>query len=124
TLRSSPRWPTKRRRRRGSRNCRCREKVAKRKRSLHRRLDVNDPVIGVRVQPVKARARNDKGPLCSLLDLPRLADPDTVRYGQRLAVGVNRDVGVDMEGQALAEIGGDTVDRRIAPADLRPALAT
>jgi hypothetical protein len=47
-----------------------------------------------------------------------------VRYGQRLAVGVNRDVGVDMEGQSLAEIAGDTVDRRIAPADLRPALAT
>jgi hypothetical protein len=58
-----------------------REEVAKRKRSLHRRLDVNDPVTGVRVQPVKARTRNDKAPLGALLDLPRLADPDAVRYG-------------------------------------------
>src|SRR5207237_2395594 len=100
-----------------------REEVAERKRSPYRRLDVNDPVIGVRVQPVKARARNDKGPLGALLDLPRLADSDAVRYGQRLTVGVNRDVGVDVECQALAAIAGDTVDGWIAHAGLRRALA-
>ena len=85
---------------------------------------MNDPVLRVRVQPVKARARHDGRPLGALLDLPRLADPDAVRYGQRLAVSVNRDVGVDVEGQALAEISRYTVDRCIAPAGCRPALAT
>ena len=49
---------------------------------------MNDPVTGVRVQSLRARARHDKVPLGALLDLPRLADPDAVRDGQRLAVGV------------------------------------
>ena len=36
------------------------EELAERVRPLHRRLDVHDPVGGVRVQPVKARSRADE----------------------------------------------------------------
>jgi hypothetical protein len=88
------------------------EELPERVRPLDRRLDVDDPVACVRVQPVEARAANDERSLPRLLELLRSGDSDALGHGRWMAVVHDREVRMDVEEDLLAGLAPDPVNGR------------
>ena len=76
---------------------------------LHRRLDVNDPVFGVGVQPVEAATGPDKWALRGLLDGSRWDDTNPVGDLAGSTIDEDGEVGVDVEDDLLVRIAGNPV---------------
>src|SRR5207253_7263662 len=87
------------------------EVVAERVGALDRRLDVDDPVARVAVQPVEARSRGDEGAFGCLLLATGRRDPDALRDHTGPALDEYREVRVDVEEHLLAALASDAVDR-------------
>src|ERR1700693_108365 len=75
-----------------------------------RRLDVDDPVVGVHVQPVEAAAGRDERPVGSLDGL-EARDADAIRDDLCLAVHKDGQVRVDVGDQLLTGLALHAVDR-------------
>jgi imidazole glycerol-phosphate synthase subunit HisF len=86
------------------------EEVAQRVGALDRRLDVDDAVGGVRVQPVEARAGLDERAVRGVRGL-RAGNADGGRDLARRAVHEDGQVRVDMEHRLLAGLAADPVHR-------------
>ncbi len=86
------------------------EEVPEREGANHGRLDVDDPVRRVSVQPIEAAAATDEDSLRSAHRL-RAFDSHPVRDAAGDAVVENRQVDVDVEGELLVAEALDAVDR-------------
>src|SRR6185312_12329631 len=85
------------------------EELAERIGALHRRLDVDDPVGRMGVQPVEAGPRVDERARRRLLG-DRVRDADPRRHLALLAVDEDRQVRVNVEHRLLAGLAADPVD--------------
>src|SRR5262249_8797209 len=85
------------------------EEVAEREGPVHRRLDVDDPVGRVRVEPGEAGAAAHERRPKPWLEL-WICDPDSVRDALRRAVHEDREARVDVEGELLGGSALDAVD--------------
>jgi hypothetical protein len=87
------------------------KEIAQRERPLDRRLDMDDPVSRMRVQPVEAVPSAGVRPNRSLGYLG-IDDPNAARNPARSPVDVDGQMGVDVEEELLAPQAADAVHRR------------
>src|SRR5262249_27873644 len=87
-----------------------RKEITEREPPTNRRFDVHDAVLGVRVNPVKARSVFDEWPLAALGDLPWLANANPERDLLFLTIDKDRQVDVHVHDRRLECVARNTVD--------------